>query len=119
MLFNKDNYVFFVTYAGNHICQVECRSSKIGVIGDVMNEKKHKVTVEIFGETYCLKSDAKLEKVVAIASEVDSRMKSIAQKNLRLSPGKVAVLAALNIAEAYLDLEQNYKQLIKMVEEEK
>ncbi|MDF2635149.1 MAG: hypothetical protein K0R78_2023 [Pelosinus sp.] len=93
--------------------------SKIGDIGDVMNEKKHKITVEIFGETYCLKSDIELGQVIAVAAEVDSRMKKIAQKNLRLSPARVAVLAALNIAEEYLELEQNYKQLIQMVEEEK
>lgn len=84
-----------------------------------MNEKKHKVTVEVFGETYCLKSDIELEKVMAVAAEVDAQMKKIAQKNLRLSPAKIAVLAALNITEAYLELERNYKQLIRMVEEEK
>jgi cell division protein ZapA len=84
-----------------------------------MNEKKHKVTVEIFGETYCLKSDAELGQVITVAAVVDSRMKKIAQKNLRLSPAKVAVLAALNIAEEFLQLEKDYKQLIQMVEEEK
>jgi cell division protein ZapA len=84
-----------------------------------MNENIHKVTVEIFGETYCLKSDTELGQVISVAALVDSRMKKIAHKNLRLSPGKVAVLAALTIAEEFLQLEQNYKQLIQMVEEEK
>lgn len=93
--------------------------SKIGNIGDVMNEKKNKVTVEIFGETYCLKSDVEHGQVITVAAVVDSRMKKIAEKNLRLSPAKVAVLAALNIAEEFLQLEKDYKQLIQMVEEEK
>ena len=84
-----------------------------------MNEKKYKVAVEIFGETYCLKSDTELDQVIAVAELVDLRMKKIAKKNLRLSPVKVAVLAALNIAEELLQLENNYKQLIQMVEEEK
>lgn len=84
-----------------------------------MNGKKIKVTVEVFGETYSLKSDIELDQVVKVAALVDERMKKISQANLCLSPSRVAILAALNIAEEFLQLERNYKELIKMVEEEK
>ena len=84
-----------------------------------MNGKKIKVTVEVFGETYSLKSDTDLEQVVKVAALVDERMKKISKANLCLSPSRVAILAALNIAEELLQLEHNYKKLIKMVEEEK
>lgn len=84
-----------------------------------MNGKKIKVTVEVFGETYSLKSDTELEQVVKVAALVDERMKKISKANLCLSPSRVAILAALNIAEELLQLEHNYKKLIKMVEEEK
>jgi len=84
-----------------------------------MNGKKFKVTVEIFGETYSLKSDTELDQVVKVAALVDERMKKISKSNLCLSPSRVAILAALNIAEELLQLEHNYKELIKMVEEEK
>ena len=83
-----------------------------------MNGKKYKVTVEVFGENYSLKSDIELDQVVKVAALVDERMKKIAKANLCLSPNRVAVLAALTIAEELLQLEYSYKQLIKMVEEE-
>lgn len=83
-----------------------------------MSGKKHKVTVEIFGELYSLKSDIELEQVMKVAALVDERMKKISKSNLCLSPSRVAILAALNLAEEYLQLQHNYDELIKMVEEE-
>lgn len=83
-----------------------------------MTGKKYKVTVEVFGETYSLKSDIECDRVHKVAALVDGRMKKIAQTNLCLSPHKVAILAAMTIAEELLQLEQNHKELIKMVEEE-
>jgi len=84
-----------------------------------MNGKKCKVTVKVFGETYSLKSDTDIDRVIKVAALVDERMKLISKSNLCLSPSRVAILAALNIAEELLQLEHNYKNLIKMVEEEK
>ena len=83
-----------------------------------MNGKKYKVTVEVFGESYSLKSDIEFDRVIKVAALVDERMKKISQANLCLSPNRVAILAALTIAEDFLQLEHNYKELIKMVEEE-
>lgn len=84
-----------------------------------MSEKKSKVTVEIFGENYALKGDADAERIFRIAELVDRRMKIIAKGNPRLSPSKVTVLAALNLADDYLRLEQDYQQLMQMLKEQK
>lgn len=84
-----------------------------------MSDKKSKVTVEIFGESYALKGDAEAERIFRIAELVDRRMKNIAKGNPRLSPAKISVLAALNLADDYLRLEQDYQQLIKMLKEQK
>lgn len=83
-----------------------------------MDDKKYKVTVEIYGESYALKGDIETERVRALAALVDKRMKMIAKTNARLSPTKVAVLAALNIADDYLRLENDYNHLVKIVKEE-
>lgn len=83
-----------------------------------MNGKKYKVTVEVFGENYSLKSDIELDRVIKVAALVDERMKKISKANLCLPPNRIAILAALTIAEDFLQLERNYKELIKMVEEE-
>ncbi|EAX48259.1 protein of unknown function DUF710 [Thermosinus carboxydivorans Nor1] len=84
-----------------------------------MDGKKTKITVEIFGETYALKGDIEPERILRVAAILDERMKKIAKANSRLSPSKVAVLAALNIADEYLRLEQDYQQLLKMLKDEK
>lgn len=80
--------------------------------------KKNKITVEIFGELYALKSDGEIDQVMKVAALVDTQMKRVARQNVNLSPVKVAVLAALNLAEEYAQLERDYKQLLKMVKEE-
>lgn len=84
-----------------------------------MDEKMCKLTVEIFGETYALKGDLEAERVKKIAAMVDERMKQVSKADSRLSPSKVAVLAALNLADDFLRLEHDYRQLIQMVKEEK
>ncbi len=57
------------------------------------------VRVTIFGEEYPLRADADSEYMVQVASYVDRSMRAIAEKSAHLSSAKVAVLAALNIAD--------------------
>ena len=83
-----------------------------------MSEKKYKITVEVFGEMYSLKTDTEPDQVVKVAALVDERMKKISKANLYLSPTRVAILSALNLAEDFLKLKQDYEQLVKMVEDE-
>ena len=82
-----------------------------------MKKEQHKVTVEIFGEMYSLKGDLQPEKVHKLATIIDLRMRKIAQANPRLTPAKVAVLAALHVADEYLKLEQDYEQVLKILKE--
>jgi cell division protein ZapA len=84
-----------------------------------MTEQKQKFTVKIFGEMYALKGDADAERVKQVAALVDARMKILARADSRLSSVKIAVLAALNIADDFLRLEQDYQQLMQMLKEEK
>lgn len=80
-------------------------------------DSKNRVTVEIFGELYALKGDIKPERVIKLAAVVDKRMRTIAKTNSQLPPLKVAVLAALNLADEYTKLEQDYNQLIEMLKD--
>jgi len=57
------------------------------------------VDVEIFGRRYRLRSTHEGEDLVPIAAFVDRRMRELAQHLPQVDPGKLAVLAALNIAE--------------------
>ena len=84
-----------------------------------MEKQKGKATVEIFGETYTLRGDDDPETIVRVAAFIDKRMKQIARSNSRLSPTRIAVLAALNLAEEYLRLEKDYQELMEMINDEK
>lgn len=78
----------------------------------------NKVTVEIFGETHALKGDMDSERVKRLAKIVDAEMRDIAQGNGRLPTAKIAILAAMNLADEYLKLEADYRQLLAMVKNE-
>ncbi|WP_371370707.1 cell division protein ZapA [Sporomusa aerivorans] len=84
-----------------------------------MSDKKTKITVEIYGESYALKGDVEPERIMRLAAMLDERMKKTAKANLRLSPTKIAVLTALNIADEFLRLEQDYLELIELIEKDK
>jgi cell division protein ZapA len=84
-----------------------------------MEKQRGKATVEIFGEIYVLRGDDNPEKIIQVAEFIDKRMKQIAKNNLRLSPTRIAVLAALNLAEEYLRLETDYQELVDMINDEK
>lgn len=45
-------------------------------------------------------------------------MKMVARANPLLAPTKIAVLAALNITDEYLKLQEDYQQLLDMLKNE-
>ncbi|MGD0154305.1 MAG: cell division protein ZapA [Thermacetogeniaceae bacterium] len=82
-------------------------------------EEKTKVTVKIYGEEYVVKGYAKTGYIEGIAAYVDKKMQLIGQKNTHLSNSKVAVLAALNIADELYKMQEDYDSLAKLLDEEK
>ena len=55
--------------------------------------------VEIFGSTYGVRSDRAPEHLEALAELVDQRMREIAGKTVAVETSRIAILAALNIAD--------------------
>lgn len=82
-------------------------------------EEKSRVTVKIYGEEYVVKGYAEPEYIEGIAAYVDKKMRLIGQRNPHLSVSKVAVLAALNIADELTRLQEDYDSLVRLLEEEK
>jgi len=69
-----------------------------------MNNRHHAdapptIRVEIYNQTYNIRSDGDGEYVVKLAEFVDSRMRDIASHTLTVDSLKVAILAALHIAD--------------------
>ena len=57
------------------------------------------VTVNIFGKEYTLKGDAESDYVQKVAAFVNERMNEVASHSAVASTAKVAILAAVNIAD--------------------
>lgn len=76
-----------------------------------------RVTVEIFGDVYHLKTDDPegLEKIVQM---VNFHMKSISQNTRSFAGSRIAVMAALKIAEDYMQLKKDYDELLALLKNE-
>lgn len=68
------------------------------------------VRVEIYNQTYNIRSDGDTEYIVQLAEFVDSRMREISSGTLTVDSLKVAILAALHIADELHRLKHLYEQ---------
>ena len=88
-----------------------------------MNDAKpagemRRVEVEIFGEVYRLRTEDP-DGLAKLVRMVDSTMKSIAQNTRTFAGSRIAVLAALRIAEDYYQLKKDYDELLQLLDENK
>ncbi|MDS1030792.1 cell division protein ZapA [Bacillota bacterium LX-D] len=81
--------------------------------------KKSRTVVNIYDSEYVVRSDEAPEYIEIIANYVDQKMRQIAQKNNTLPLYKIAVLAALNIADEQKKIQDDYDSLLKLIEEAK
>lgn len=76
-----------------------------------------KVVVEIFGETYKLKTDGDPQYLRDLADLVDGKMREISQKAKLFSGSKIGVLAALELADEYSQLKKDYDELMALFDD--
>ena len=74
----------------------------------------NQLRVNIFGAEYVLKATENQDEIIKIAEYVDQKMKEIDRSQAINSNVKIAILAALNIAE---ELFQNQKYQGRLVEQ--
>ncbi len=73
-----------------------------------MEEKeKNRVSVHIMGEEYILRGSSSTDEMYEVGNYVDQLMKSLAKNNIQMSKQKIAVLAALNLADELLRLKKD------------
>ena len=73
-----------------------------------------KVIVEIFGESYPLKTDQDPEYLKKLASVVDREMRAVAQRG-NFSGARVGALAALKLADEYFQIKKDFDELTELV----
>ncbi len=81
-----------------------------------MSDQANRVEVEIFGEYYTLKGNEPPEYMVTVAEIVNKKMAEISQRNRKLSTNKVAVLTAVNLVDELLKLQEQYNNLLQMMD---
>src|ERR671914_1441503 len=68
------------------------------------------IRVEIYNQTYNIRSDGDTEYIIQLAEFVDSRMREISSGTLTVDSLKVAILAALHIADELHRLKRLHEQ---------
>ena len=78
----------------------------------------NQVKVNIFGSEYVLKAEGKHEYIKNIASYVDKKMRDVDKTQDINASVKVAILAALNIAEELFQEKEYRDRLLNQINEE-
>src|ERR671915_2268220 len=68
------------------------------------------IRVEIYNQTYSIRSDGDSEYLMQLADFVDGRMREISSGTLTVDSLKVAILAALHLADEFHRLKQTHEQ---------
>jgi len=83
--------------------------------GGKKNLTEQSIRVEIYNQTYNIRSDGDNDYILRLAEYVDSKMREISSGTLTVDSLKVAILAALHIADEFHQLknlqEQNDAQI--------
>ncbi len=77
---------------------------------DTSNPNSNIVAVEIYDQTYHLRGQDS-ERIQVLAKMVDDKMRAVAEKGATVDSLRVAVLAALNIADELLTVTEKYQAL--------
>jgi cell division protein ZapA len=81
-------------------------------------EETNRIRVIIYGQEYQIRGEASVDHIRQVAALVDNKMRDIASINPRLDLHRLAVLAAVNIADEFFRLRQEYEDLLRALEAE-
>lgn len=81
-----------------------------------MPKKPEGIRVEIYDQEYFMKGDLDQEYIQKLAHYLDAKMRSIAERTRTVDSLRVAILAALNIADEYHRMKAKYEETTKQVD---
>ena len=82
-----------------------------------MKEKRSCSEVEIYGQKYKIKGVAGESYIEELASYVDKKMRQISENTHTVDTLKVAILAAINIADEFFRLNRKLERTEKVISE--
>jgi len=77
------------------------------------------VTVEILGRNYTLRAQKNIDYVQSLAKIVNDKMVAVEKSTNTIDSVRVAVLAALNLADEYFTSRETYERRIQSLESER
>ena len=80
------------------------------------DQNLYRIQVEIFGQSYNIIGEEPPERVEVLARYLDQKMSEIALRSKGMSALKIAILAALNIAEEMQKLQERNLEVMKKEE---
>jgi cell division protein ZapA len=72
---------------------------------------KNRVAVSIMGEEYILRGTSSADDMDRVGRYVDRLMRTLSENNIQMSRHRIAVLAALNLADELLRLKAEHGKL--------
>lgn len=84
----------------------------------MVDKQDQTIRVEIFGQSYQIKGNASSSHIQEVAKWVDAKMKEIGKRSPNLDQTKVAVLAAINIADELLKVRKEVEEVYRMLDED-
>src|SRR3982751_6257168 len=78
-----------------------------------MTGKNDATEVEIFGQTYNVRGEGDPNYLTELARFVDARMREVAAEVATVDPMKIAILAALNIADEFSRFREQHSSTTK------
>jgi cell division protein ZapA len=82
-----------------------------------MSQEREGIKVEIYDQSYIMKGELDAEYVRGLAKMVDAKMRSIATRTRTVDTLRVAVLAAMNMADECQQLRSKMAQVEERVAE--
>ena len=79
-------------------------------------KQPQRVVIEMFGQTYQLKTDD-TERLKRLAAESDRRIKEMSKKVRSFDVQRIAVLSVLQLMDEYDQLRRDYDELVQLLEE--
>src|SRR5579863_4809789 len=82
-----------------------------------MSKEPQSIRVVIYDQEYFMRGDLNQEYIQKLAQYVDAKMRSIAERTRTVDTVRVAMLAALNVADEYHQLKARYEEATNQMDQ--
>lgn len=82
-----------------------------------MAKDSQSIRVFIYDQEYFMRGDLNEEYIQKLAKYLDTKMRSIAERTRTVDSLRVAMLAALNVADEYHQLKARYEEVTQQVDQ--